>query len=190
MTNSKLNERFKVIKTNIPDLYHLKLSLLEDERGYLKRLYCFDELNKLMGNNSISQINHTYTKKKGSIRGMHYQKEPFCEKKIITCLKGKIFDVAIDIRINSPTFLKHFSIILTEDDNQMILIPEGFAHGFQALKDNCELLYLHSKPFNQKSEGGLNSFDPILNINWPLEVTQISDRDKNHPLLNLNFKGI
>jgi dTDP-4-dehydrorhamnose 3,5-epimerase len=183
-------QRFKINKTCLLDLFFVDLKPLKDNRGYLKRLYCNDEFINIMGNKPISQINYTFTKKKGSLRGLHYQIKPFSEKKIITCIKGEVYDVAVDLRKNSSTFLKYFSIILSEKNNKMIIIPEGFAHGFQTLKDNSEMMYFHSKPFSSKSERGINSLEPKLNIKWPLKFTQISARDKNHSFLKLDFKGI
>jgi dTDP-4-dehydrorhamnose 3,5-epimerase len=183
-------QRFKINKTSLLDLFIVDLKPLKDNRGYLKRLYCNDQFINIMSNKPISQINYTFTKKKGSVRGLHYQIKPFSEKKIITCIKGEVYDVAVDLRKNSPTFLKYFSIILSEKNNKMIVIPEGFAHGFQTLKDNCEMMYFHSKSFNAKSERGINSLDPKLNIKWPLNFTQISDKDKNHTFLKIYFKGV
>ena len=182
--------RFKINKTSFPDLFFVDLKPLKDNRGHFKRLYCNDELINIMGNKPISQINYTFTKTKGTVRGLHYQTKPFSEKKIITCIKGEVYDVAVDLRKNSPTFLKHFSNILSEKNNKMIAVPEGFAHGFQTLKDNCEMMYFHSKPFNSKSERGINSLDPMLNIKWPLNFKQISDKDKNYSLLKIDFRGI
>jgi len=182
--------RFKFNKTCLQDLFFADLKSLKDNRGYLKRLYCGDEFIDIMGGKPISQINYTFTKKKGSLRGLHYQIKPFSEKKIITCIKGEVYDVAVDLRKKSPTFLKYFSIILSEKNNKIIIIPEGFAHGFQTLKDNSEMMYFHSKPFSSKSERGINSLEPKLNIKWPLKFTQISDRDKNQSFLKLDFRGI
>lgn len=182
--------RFKFNKTFIEDLFFADLTCLKDNRGHLKRLYCNDEFIDIMGDKIISQINYTFTKKKGSVRGLHYQIKPFSEKKIVTCIKGEVYDVAVDLRKNSPTFLKYFSIILSGKNNKMIIIPEGFAHGFQTLKDNSEMMYFHSKPFKPKSERGINLLDSKFNIKWPLKFTQISDRDKNHPFLKLDFRGI
>ena len=129
-------------------------------------------------------MNHTFTKKKGSLRGMHFQSKPFQEIKIVRCIKGKVFDVAVDIRKDSPTFLQWHGEILSADKGTSLYIPEGFAHGFQTLTNNCELLYIHSELYQQDAEGVLNAFDPKINISWPLEVTEMSDRDRNSPLLD------
>lgn len=182
--------RFKFNKTCFKDLFFMDLKSLKDSRGYFKRLYCENEFMNFMNKKSISQINYTFTKRKGSIRGLHYQIKPYSEIKIITCIKGEVYDVMVDLRKNSPTFLKYFSIILSEKNYKMMIIPAGFAHGFQTLKDKSEMLYFHSKPFNEKSERGLNPLDPRLNIQWPLKLTKISNKDKNHFFLKRDFKGI
>ena len=136
------------------------------------------------------QLNHSFTNSRGTIRGMHYQLPPHREIKMVRCIAGAVLDVAIDLREGSETFLHWTSVELTADNQQMIYIPEGFAHGFQALTDNCELLYHHSAFYTPGSEGGIRYDDPVINIQWPLPVTDISDRDSSHPLLNDSFKGI
>ncbi|MFX1590950.1 MAG: dTDP-4-dehydrorhamnose 3,5-epimerase family protein [Promethearchaeota archaeon] len=138
----------------------------------------------------IVQINNSVTKLKGSVRGMHFQYPPKAEIKIIKCIKGKVFDVAVDIRKNSTTFLEWHGEVLTEDNFIMLYIPQGFAHGFQTLEDNTELLYLHTEFYSPEFEGGLLYNDPILNITWPLDVADISQRDMKHPLLTDEFKGV
>ena len=130
----------------------------------------------------MSAINISETNKKGTLRGLHFQKYPFQEIKIIRCIKGKIFDVAVDLRKDSKSFLQYESIILEEGDNKAFVIPEGCAHGFQTLKDNCSIIYIHSKQYSKESEDGVNYLDPRLNIKWPEKVTFISNRDKS-----LNF---
>jgi dTDP-4-dehydrorhamnose 3,5-epimerase len=121
---------------------------------------------------------------------MHSYLKPFSESKIITCLKGEIFDVIVDLRIKSPTYLKWESIILSEQNNDSILIPKGFAHGFQTLCNDCELLYLHDMPYRFDFENGIKFDDSTININWPIEITNLSERDKKLPNINSNFKGI
>jgi dTDP-4-dehydrorhamnose 3,5-epimerase len=136
------------------------------------------------------QQNQSVTLNKGSIRGMHYQLPPFEEIKLIRCVQGSIFDVVVDIRKDSPTFLKHFSIELSAHNNILLYVPMGFAHGFQTLTDNCTVLYNHSQIYQPGFESGLMYNDPLLNINWPLTINTVSNRDNNHPLINNNFKGI
>ena len=152
-------------------------------------MYCIEELKKI-SNISIEQINHSVTKDKGTVRGMHFQYEPNAEVKMVKCIRGKVFDVVIDIRKDSKTFLKHFSIELTAKNQKMIYIPKGFAHGFQTLEDDTELLYLHSTIYTPINEGALNVIDPLLNIKWPLDIINLSSRDSEHKFLDNNFKGI
>lgn len=117
-------------------------------------------------------------------KGMHFQYKPYAENKLIFCLKGEIFDVAVDVRRDSPTFLHWHSEILSASNHRSFFIPEGFAHGYQALTENCEMLYLHSQTYQPDAEGGLNALDPDLAITWPLEVTEQSIRDQQQPMLS------
>jgi dTDP-4-dehydrorhamnose 3,5-epimerase len=155
-----------------------------DHRGFLQRMFCASELESVFHGKSIAQINHTLTVKQGTVRGMHFQKAPHAETKIVSCLKGAVFDVAVDLRRNSPTFLKWHGEILSADNHRTFVIPEGFAHGFQTMMDDCEMLYLHSVAYHPQSDSGVNPRDPALAINWPLAIAQISDKDDAHPFLS------
>jgi dTDP-4-dehydrorhamnose 3,5-epimerase len=135
-------------------------------------------------------MNHSFTKAKGSIRGMHYQYPPNTEIKVARCISGAVFDVIIDLRKGSKTFLHWVSTELSAEKKNMIYIPEGFAHGFQTLTENCELIYFHSEYYAAGNEGGIRYNDPFLKIKWPLTVTEVSDRDNNNPLIDHNFKGL
>lgn len=161
----------------------------EDNRGSFSRLFCKEELSAVFDGN-IAQINHSITNKKGSVRGLHFQYSPNTEIKIVKCIKGSVFDVIVDIREGSDTFLQWFGIILSKDNMSEILIPRGFAHGFQTLEDNSELLYLHSEVYTPGNEGALNVNDPLLGINWPLPFADISERDCSHSMIQSDFKGI
>jgi dTDP-4-dehydrorhamnose 3,5-epimerase len=141
-------------------------------------------------NKPISQINQTLTKKKGAVRGLHYQLAPFVEAKLVTCIKGEIFDVAVDLRRDSPTYLSWHAEVLSENNHKSFLIPEGFAHGFQTLSNDCELIYLHTAPYSSGRERGLNYAEKKINISWPLEISEISDRDQTHPMIADDFEGI
>lgn len=171
-------------------LYIIDLTVLKDERGAFARTFCKKEFSEIGHNKEFVQLNQSWNTKKGTLRGMHFQNPPFREVKLIRCVKGAVMDVVIDIRKDSPTFLQHVSIELNEENKKMIYVPEGFAHGFQTLSDNSELVYQHTEYFVPNSEGGLRYDDPLLKINWPLPVSVISERDKNHPLLDKNYKGI
>jgi len=161
-----------------------------DSRGFLERMFCQDSLRQFLQGKTARQINHTLTRQKGTVRGLHFQNPPYAETKIVTCLKGKVWDVAIDLRRGSPTFLEHHAVLLTEDNHCSFLIPEGFAHGFQTLTSDCEMLYFHTADYNVGFEGALNAIDPLLSIPWPEPKIKRSDRDTNHPMLADNFQGI
>ncbi|MFK7902999.1 MAG: dTDP-4-dehydrorhamnose 3,5-epimerase [Nitratireductor sp.] len=169
--------------TSISGLHVIQRQKLGDERGYLSRVFCEQELEPLGWGGNISQVNYTKTQSKGTVRGMHYQLPPHEEIKIVSCMKGKIFDVALDLRQNSPTYLKWEGRILSEENMQSYFIPKGVAHGFQTLSDNCEILYLHDEPYRPESESAVNALDPAFNIDWPTNITLLSERDKNHPFL-------
>ena len=181
---------FKFSKTSLSDLKIISREYQKDNRGYLTRLFCQDELKRKKFNDHIKQINLTLTSKKKTLRGFHYQIKPYCETKYVTCLKGEVLDIIIDLRKKSKTFLKYHSEIIREDDNKTILIPKGFAHGFLTLVNNCKLLYFHTANYSPKHERGINFKDPRLKLKLKLRPKYISDRDKNFPLIDNDFKGI
>ena len=163
---------------------------LHDERGQFTRFFCEQELSGLRPRLHWTQINHSKTSRLGAVRGMHFQYPPAAEAKLIRCLRGRVFDVAVDLRIASPTFLRWHGVELSADGAMQIFIPEGFAHGFQALSEDVELLYLHTASWDPQREGRLRYDDPRLGIRWPLAVSQVSDRDRSAPLLTDQFTGI
>lgn len=163
---------------------------IKDERGFFSRLFCFDELSSVGLSRPVVQINHSFTRHRGTVRGLHFQYPPYSENKMVSCIRGKIFDVAVDLRQNSPTFLQWHGVVLSDDNNLSLLVPEGFAHGFQSLDDNCEIIYFVTNYFTPESEGALNVVDPILSISWPIKITKISNRDRNNPILTPDFNGI
>ena len=180
-----------VVKTAIEGINIIEPKKILDSRGAFTRTYCYDTLHAALDLNiNISQINVSETSHVGTIRGLHFQKPPFAEVKIIRCVRGKVFDVAVDLRKNSTTFLQWVSIVLTPESQSMIYIPEGCAHGFQSLENDSHLEYLHTQRYTPSSEGGVNFNDPILNIKWPLTASFISERDANLPFINANFLGI
>ena len=136
------------------------------------------------------QINHTFTASRGTVRGIHFQYPPHTEIKFVSCLRGEVFDVAVDLRCNSPTFLCWHSEMLSADNHRTLVIPEGFAHGFQALSNDCEMLYLHTAAYQPDAEDGLNVRDPRLSIEWPLPIVELSQRDAGFPLLDETFAGV
>jgi len=185
-----MNSRFEIINTPLAGLKLIHRLPLRDSRGYLERLFCSQELETLLGEKSIKQINHTLTVKAGTVRGLHFQNSPDAEIKMVSCIRGEVFDVAVDLRNGSPGFLKYHAEILSETNHKTLFIPEGFAHGFQTLTENCELIYFHTAPHVAKSEGALNVLDPLIGIKWPILISDLSDRDKNHSMLTNNFKGL
>ncbi|MEZ5541530.1 MAG: dTDP-4-dehydrorhamnose 3,5-epimerase family protein [Pseudomonadota bacterium] len=185
-----MSERFEIIPTPLDGLQVLQRKPLGDERGYLERLYCADELAPLLSGRTVVQINHTHTARRGTVRGMHFQHPPHAETKFVCCLRGEVFDVAVDVRDSSPTFLRWHAERLSAGNHRTLAIPEGFAHGFQTLTDDCELLYLHTARHHPQAEAGLLPTDPRLGIPWPLPVTGLSPRDAGHPPLGSGFTGV
>ena len=161
-----------------------------DSRGLFGRLFCKKELSEVIGKREILNINYSKTLQKGSIRGMHFQYPPMAEMKLVRCIRGAVYDVIIDIRRDSPTFLEWFGIELSEKNMKMVIIPEGFAHGFQTTEDNSEMLYLHTQFYSKENEGALNYADPVFRINWPEKITDISKKDIEHKFIESDFKGI
>jgi dTDP-4-dehydrorhamnose 3,5-epimerase len=182
--------RFTVHETPLPGLKVVERQLRSDSRGFLARIFCADELSPAGWGKPIAQINHTYTAKSGTVRGMHYQNPPHSEKKLVTCLRGLVWDVAVDLRAGSNTFLQWHAVELSPDNRRALLIPEGFAHGFQTLTDDCELIYLHTENHSPESEGAFNAQDPRLAIRWPHPITELSPRDQGHPVLTGDFEGV
>lgn len=163
---------------------------LGDSRGFLARLFCAEVLVTAGWVKPIAQINHTFTQTRGTVRGMHFQRPPHAEMKLVTCLRGEIFDVAVDVRAGSPTFLQTCAVRLSAENGLALLLPEGFAHGFQALSEAVDLLYCHSAAYAPQAEMGLSPTDPRLAIAWPLPIAALSARDATHPRLAGNFEGI
>lgn len=182
--------RFEFITTPLRGLLLVQRRREQDTRGYFSRLFCADELSAAGFTQPVAQINQTLTRQRGSLRGLHYQTGSSAEDKFVSCLRGEIWDVAVDLRAGSPTFLHWHAEKLSADNGRSLLIPKGFAHGFQTLTDDCELLYLHTQPYNPRAEGALNPLDPRLAIAWPLPITEMSQRDRDHPLIDADFKGI
>jgi dTDP-4-dehydrorhamnose 3,5-epimerase len=176
--------------TPLKGSYIIELEQFTDNRGWFARYFCKKEFEKINHNKEWVQMNHSFTIKKGTIRGMHYQVAPYMEIKMIRCIAGVVFDVIVDLRKDSSTFLQWFGIELSAQNKKMIYIPGGFAHGFQSLSDDAELLYHHSEYYTPGAEGGIKYDDPRINIEWPLSVSIISDRDSAHPYFDNNFKGI
>jgi len=185
-----MSSRFEIFDRPLRDLKVIERKLIGDNRGYIERLFCAEEMLQLTSGKCIAQINHTLTAKRGTVRGLHFQYPPHAEIKFVSCLSGQVFDVAVDLRRHTPTFLQWHAEILSSDNHKTLVIPEGFAHGFQAMQDDCEMLYLHTSAYQPSHEGGLSAKDPKLGIRWPCEITEWSERDASHPLLTADFAGL
>lgn len=185
-----MSSRFDIQATPLSGLNVLVRKPLGDSRGYLERMFCLSELNELFGDRRIMQINHTLTQTKGTVRGMHFQYASYAEMKFVSCLRGSVFDVAVDLRKGSSTFLQWHAELLSADNHRTLVIPEGFAHGFQTLTDDCEMLYLHTAAYAPQAEAGLNPQDTKLGIAWPLPIAGISLRDAAHVAIADDFDGV
>lgn len=170
--------------------YVIEPEVRTDPRGAFYRFFCKEEFAQIGHNAEWLQLNHSFTKNAGTVRGMHFQLPPHAEIKLVRCIAGKVFDVIVDIRSGSSTFLHWFGTELSAENRRMLYIPEGFAHGFQTLAPDCELIYHHSAVYAAGSEGGIRYDDPAIGINWPLPVALISERDTRHPLVSPGFEGI
>ncbi len=185
-----MSSRFDFLPTPLTALTVIRRRPYEDARGSFARLFCAEEFREIGLSKPIAQINHSVTCQKGAVRGMHFQYAPHAETKIVSCLKGKIFDVAVDLRPDSPTFLHWHGEVLSAVNRQALCIPEGFAHGFQTLEEDSELLYFHTDFYAPTAEGALNVADPRLGIAWPLPITELSERDRTHPFIGPEFAGV
>lgn len=185
-----MSGRFEVRTTPLQGLVVLERTPRGDDRGRLERLYCAEEMRPWMGAGTVAQSNLTFTALRGTVRGMHLQAAPHAEDKLVTCLRGRVWDVAVDVREGSPTFLRWHAEVLDGAGHRSMLIPKGFAHGFQALTDDCTMLYFHTAAHAPASEVGLDALDPRLAIAWPEPVTHRSPRDCTHPAIGHAFAGV
>ncbi len=180
----------KFIKTNLEDLYIIKLISFHDGRGSFSRTFCKNEFEKIGLKNEFVQINQSINLKKGTFRGLHYQVPPFEDDKLIRCISGSVFDIIVDLRSNSKTFLEHFSIELSAKNQKMLFVPKGFAHGFLTLEDDSQLIYHHTSFYQPGFEGGINYKDPKIDIELPISVEVVSKKDMEIPFLSSKFNGI
>jgi dTDP-4-dehydrorhamnose 3,5-epimerase len=171
--------------TGFSGLYLIEVNQLKDERGIFARTYCQEEFKKIGFDKTFVQMNFSFNPKKGTFRGLHFQRPPFEETKLIRCSSGKVFDIALDIRKSSSTYLQWYGCELSQENRDMLLIPEGFAHGFITLEDNSELVYAHTAFYNPAADAGIRFNDSAFQLELPTEITVISEKDKNYPLLNL-----
>ncbi len=175
--------------TRLDGVFVVETNRRKDSRGSFYRAFCDTELKPILSGRRINQINISQTTSVGAVRGLHFQYPPKAEMKLIRCLQGAVWDVVVDLRKGSNTFLQWESFLLDAHEAQMIVIPEGCGHGFQVVKENSQLLYLHTEVYARESEGGVRYDEPLLGIEWPLPVTDISERDQGHAVLG-EFEGI
>jgi len=186
-----MGERFSFHTTPLSGLWQIVRNDFSDERGIFAKLFSADDFKKIGLNKPIIQINHSLSRKKGTVRGLHFQNPPYAETRIISCTAGRVFDVAVDLRIESPGYLKWYGLELSPEKKNALIIPEGFAHGFQTLEEDCELIYLHTGNYEPEAEDALNIADPTLAIDWPLPPEGLSARDLAHKMLaEREFAGI
>lgn len=169
--------------TPLKDSFVITPKVLGDHRGWFMRTYCKNSFSEIGFKKEWVQMNQSYTALKGTVRGMHFQQDPHAEIKLVRCITGAAFDVIVDLRKNEPTYLQWFGTEISAENKKMLFIPEGFAHGFQALTNDVELVYCHSEFYNPQAESGVRHNDPKINIEWPLTPVELSNRDQQHPLL-------
>ena len=181
----------KFHKTNIEGCFIIDPDIIEDDRGGFFRVFCKDEFRDHLGEEiSFTQINHSINNKKGTFRGMHYQNPPYCEGKLIRCVAGKVVDYFLDLRKGSPTFLKYSEVELSSENNKMIYLCKGVAHGFFTLEDHTALIYHHTESYHKDADRAIRYNDPMVNINLPSDVIVISEKDQSHQLLTNNYRGL
>lgn len=166
-------------KTSLEGAFTIDLEKREDERGFFARYYCREEFLKRNLEYNWVQVNNSLSKNSGTLRGLHFQQSPHSEVKLIRCIKGSIWDVIVDVRLNSPTYGKSFAAELSSENRKMMYVPKGFAHGFISLEDDTEILYMVSEPYNPAFERTLKWNDNFHGIQWPIKPTVISDKDMN-----------
>lgn len=180
----------KFIETDIAGIYEFKKEVFRDERGMFERLFDTSLFDPYLNGEKIVNINHSVTTDIGVVRGLHLQRAPFQEIKVIQALKGRVVDIAVDMRKDSPSFLKHILIELSPDLSNGVILPQGVAHGFQVLEGKAELLYFHTERYAKESEYGFNIKDPALGIQLPLPIKFMSEKDHSYAFINNDFEGI
>lgn len=185
-----MSEFLSIIETDISGLKLLQHAIFRDDRGQFSRVFCRDSLSSSSIDPTAAQINFTFTKKRGCLRGLHYQVSPHSERKIIACVRGAIFDVVVDLRHGSKSFLQWRGFELAGDSGRSLIVPAGFAHGFIALTDEVEMLYIHDHPFVADAQRGIRYNDPAISIAWPIPIAQLSQKDADYPVLPSDFVGL
>lgn len=177
-------------ETPLKGAFLIDLEKKEDERGFFARVFCTKEFEQLNLKSHFVQVNNSFSQKRGTLRGIHYQLPPKGEIKLVRCIQGALYDLIIDLRSFSPTYLQWFGVELNSENRQMIYVPEGFGHAFLTLKDNTEALYMVSEFYAPEYERGLRYDDPLFQIKWPLKPVVISNKDLNHPPFNTSYHSM
>ena len=185
-----MTSRFDFHPATLDGVHVVTRKNLDDSRGFFCRLFCSQESQEAGFQKSIAQINYTSTRTKGAVRGLHFQLPPHAEMRLVNCLRGEVLDVAVDLRRGSATFLHWHGELLSAVNRKSLLIPEGFAHGYQTLTPDCELLYLHTVAYAPDAAGALHVLDPTIGIDWPLEIGEMSERDRSHAFIDERFEGV
>ncbi len=185
-----MSDRFAFGQAPLSGVWIAQRNVFKDARGAFERLFCAEEFRKAGLAKPIVQINHSITPTKGTVKGLHFQHPPHAETKVITCLKGEVFDVVVDLRQGSKTFLSWYGQTLSAENEKSIIIPEGCAHGFQALTDHCELVYFHTAFYVPEAEAGFNVEDKRIGIIWPLPASGLSQRDRSQGFVPESYNGI
>ena len=181
---------YRQMAAPLPGLIIFERVPLADERGSFEHVFAPDAFAPWGISAPLAQVNISTTRTKGAVRGLHFQRPPHAEDKIVSCITGSVFDVAVDLRARSPTFLAWHGQILSAENRLSMLIPKGFAHGFQAITSDCRMLYLHTERYMPDADTGINATDPRLGITWPAPITQRSPRDESWPGLAADFEGL
>lgn len=174
-------------KTPLEGAYLIELEKKEDERGFFARFFCTKEFEKENLEKGFVQVNNSFSEKKGTLRGMHYQLAPKAETKLVRCIKGSLYDVIVDLRPDSKTFMQSYGAELTAENRMMMYVPRGFGHGFITLEDHTEALYMVSEFYSPEHERGLCFDDPALKISWPIKPVVISEKDRQHRAFDLKY---
>ena len=177
----------KFNKTKLDGSFVIDLDKREDERGFFARLYCINEFDQHQADRNIVQINNSLSRDKGTLRGIHYQLSPKSETKIVRCIKGSLWDVIVDLRPDSPTFLQWFGETLSAENRRMMFVPKGFGHGFITLEPDTEAIYFVTEFYSPEHERGLRWDDPKIAIEWPIEPVIISEKDSQHKDFDINY---
>lgn len=179
----------KFTKTQLPGAFLIEMEKISDRRGFFSRIFCAKEFEERGLKPPVAQTNLSFNYQKGTLRGLHYQTTPVTEAKLLRCTKGAIYEVIVDMRPESPTYLKHIGVELSDENRYALYVPEMFANGYQALTDNAEVIYQVSEFYTPGVERGLRYNDPMFQINWPLSVSEISSKDAEWPLWESVIRG-